>query len=248
MAQGPFGHVLRTVPVGDGGELGNMLVIGPPRRGKSDLLIGMGLDWRYNLIYNDPKKELAGKLGAYRGLLGNVFIFDPLSPFSHKFDPLRGRCTERQLTASATQLLYKPNEGDAEVFTQRAIKLLTLLFLAAREENQQAGYEKYYLLPYVREMLELGSIVLPTASTLFRHILQDCFSMVISIRAKTMMTSSFSGMHGRPLMRDYGHSSPKKSCPVLTDLISRRKTLCIQRNRSPSFFVGQKRNYSHSRL
>src|SRR3954470_8682994 len=39
MAQGPFGHLLRTVPVGDGGELGNMLVVGPPRRGKSDLLL-----------------------------------------------------------------------------------------------------------------------------------------------------------------------------------------------------------------
>src|SRR5688572_14486557 len=56
MAEGQFGHMLRTVPVGDGGELGNMLVIGPPRRGKSDLLTALGLDWQHNLIYNDPKK------------------------------------------------------------------------------------------------------------------------------------------------------------------------------------------------
>jgi type IV secretory pathway TraG/TraD family ATPase VirD4 len=114
------------------------------------------LDWQHSMIYNDPKKELAKTLGPYREFLGNVFIFDPLSPNSHRFDPLRGRYTERQLTASAKQLLYRPHEGDAEVFTERAIKLLTILFMAGREENQQAGYEKYHLLPYVREMLELG--------------------------------------------------------------------------------------------
>src|SRR3954453_15142567 len=158
LARGPFGHVLLTVPVGDGGERGNLLVVGPPRRGKSHLLTGQILAWPYNLIVNDPKKELAKLTGTYRGLLGKALFFDPLSPTSAQYDPLRGRYTERQLSAAATQLLYKPNEGDAEIFTQRAIKLLTLLFLAGREENQQARYEKHHLLPYIREMMDLGGL------------------------------------------------------------------------------------------
>src|SRR5215217_4650476 len=137
MAQAPFGHVLRTVPVGDGGELGNMLVIGPPRRGKSVLLTGQILDWPSNLIVNDPKKELAKETGAYRSILGKAYTFDPLSPTSHQYDPLRGKYTELELYDAATLLLYKQHEGDEEVFTQRAIKLLALLFLTAREENNQ---------------------------------------------------------------------------------------------------------------
>src|SRR3954453_555293 len=158
LAQGPFGHVLRTVPVGEGGERGNLMVVGPPRRGKSHLLTGQILAWPHNLIVNDPKKELAKATGIYRNSIGKAFFFDPLSPTTAQYDPLRGRFTERQLNASATQLLYKPNEGEAEIFTQRAIKLLTLLFLTAREENRQAGYEKYHLLPYIREMMDLGGL------------------------------------------------------------------------------------------
>jgi type IV secretion system protein VirD4 len=158
LAQASFGQLLRTVPVGSGGELGNLMVVGPPRRGKSQLLIGQILAWPHNLIVNDPKKELAKTTGTYRRLLGKAFFFDPLSPTSHQYDPLRGKHTERQLNAAATQLLYKPNEGEAEIFTQRAIKLLTLLFLAAREENKQAGFEKYHLLPYIREMMDLGGL------------------------------------------------------------------------------------------
>src|SRR3954452_9700917 len=64
LAQGPFGHVLRTVPVGEGGERGNLMIVRPPRRGKSHLPTGQILPWPHNLARNDPKKELAKATGS----------------------------------------------------------------------------------------------------------------------------------------------------------------------------------------
>jgi hypothetical protein len=75
----------------------------------------------------------------------------------HQFDPLCGRVTEDKLYAMAKHLLYEPHEKDP-IFTQRAIKMLTQIFLAARLENQAAGYEKYRLLPYVRPLLRLAQV------------------------------------------------------------------------------------------
>ena len=51
--------------------------------------------------------------------------------------------------SSATHLLFKPDEGEGAIFTQRATNMLTQIFLAARLEN-------YPPLPYVRQMLRRG--------------------------------------------------------------------------------------------
>ena len=63
--------------------------------------------------------------------------------------------TEDKLYSSAKHLLFDPNDREA-IFTQRASKMLTQIFLAARIENQAAGKEQYRLLPYVRQMVDLG--------------------------------------------------------------------------------------------
>jgi type IV secretory pathway TraG/TraD family ATPase VirD4 len=52
-------------------------------------------------------------------------------------------------------LLFDPNDREA-IFTQRASKMLTQIFLAARIENQIAGKDQYRLLPYVRQTVDLG--------------------------------------------------------------------------------------------
>jgi hypothetical protein len=63
--------------------------------------------------------------------------------------------TEDKLYSSAKHLLFDPNDREA-IFTQRASKMLTQIFLAARIENKAAGKEQYRLLPYVRQMVDLG--------------------------------------------------------------------------------------------
>jgi hypothetical protein len=57
---------------------------------------------------------------------------------------------------AAELLLYEAREGEGKVFTQRATKMLTLLFLAALEFNRRAGKVVYRLLPFVGEMADLG--------------------------------------------------------------------------------------------
>ena len=49
----------------------------------------------------------------------------------NKFDPLSGKTSEDDLYAVAKMLLYEPNEKDP-AFTQRAIKMLTILLMTAR--------------------------------------------------------------------------------------------------------------------
>lgn len=49
----------------------------------------------------------------------------------------------------ATHLLFKPNEGEGAIFTQRATVMLTQLFLAARAEGLSP-------LPYVRHIIRSG--------------------------------------------------------------------------------------------
>jgi len=77
-----------------------------------------------------------------------VYVFDP-SGVGDRFDPLAGKTTEDELYAAATQLLFSPTEGDGKAFTDRAINMLTQLFLASRIEAAAP-------FPYVRALLRLG--------------------------------------------------------------------------------------------
>src|SRR5207248_3134778 len=97
-------------------------------------------------IVNDIKLQISEETAGFRSTIGKVFFLD-VTGYGHQFDPFQGRETEDKLYAMAKQLLYEPHEKDPS-FTQRAIKMLTQIFLAARAENQASGYEKYYLLPY----------------------------------------------------------------------------------------------------
>ena len=80
--------------------------------------------------------------------MGPVFVLDPQG-VGHRFDPLAGRTSEDQLLSSAHHLLFHEREGEGRIFTERAIVMLTQLFLAARLEGQVP-------LPYIRRMVRLG--------------------------------------------------------------------------------------------
>jgi type IV secretion system protein VirD4 len=134
-------------------ELGNILVDALTRGGKGLLAISQLLTWPHSVVVLDIKGELYEATANYRKTLGPVFVIDP-EAVGNQFDPLHGRVTERQLYAAAKYLLYEAGERDP-IFIQRGMKMVTQLFLAGREENRQAGFEKYRLLPYAGQLMHL---------------------------------------------------------------------------------------------
>ncbi len=77
-----------------------------------------------------------------------MYVLDPTG-VGHRYDPLLNKHTEDELIFAATHLLFKPDEGDGAIFTQRATAMLTQIFLAARKVNAPP-------LPYTRQTLRLG--------------------------------------------------------------------------------------------
>jgi type IV secretion system protein VirD4 len=148
-----FNQVLSVRPKKRRQELGNVLVDALTRGGKGLLAISQLLTWPHAAVVLDIKGELFEATAAYRKTLGPVFVIDP-EAVGNQFDPLHGRVTERQLYAAAKYLLYEAGERDP-IFIERGMRMVTQLFLAAREENRQAGYEKYRLLPYAGQLMNL---------------------------------------------------------------------------------------------
>jgi type IV secretion system protein VirD4 len=148
-----FNQVLSVRPKKRRQELGNVLVDALTRGGKGLLAISQLLTWPHSAVVLDIKGELYDATAAYRKTLGKVFVIDP-EAVGNQFDPLHGRTTERQLYAAAKYLLYEAGERDP-IFIERGMKMVTQLFLAAREENRQAGFEKYRLLSYAGHLMNL---------------------------------------------------------------------------------------------
>ena len=155
LARGPNRHLLRVRPQETRPELGNLLVVAPTRGGKGLLATSQLLTWPHLVVVNDIKGELFTQTAGYRQSLGKVFVIDPTG-IGHRFDPLAGRVSEAKLYAAAKHLLHESHEGEGVVFTQRATKMLTQLFLAGLVEQQRAGEDATAsLLPYVGQLLSL---------------------------------------------------------------------------------------------
>jgi type IV secretion system protein VirD4 len=148
LGTGRFGHTLQVTPIATRRELGNLLVVAPTRGGKGLLATSQLLAWPHAVIVNDIKGDLFTQTAGYRATLGPVFVIDPTG-VGHRYDPLAGKRTEDELLSAATHLLFKPDEGDGAIFTQRATVMLTQLFLAARREAVAP-------LPYVRYGVRAG--------------------------------------------------------------------------------------------
>ena len=127
-------------------ELGNLLIAAPTRSGKSLLAVSQLLTWHHSVIVNDIKGDLFSQTAGFRGLLGPVYVLDPTG-VGHAYDPLAGKATEDELLSSATQLLHRSEKAD--IFTQRATKMLARIFAAAKRTDAAA-------LPYARMVLRAG--------------------------------------------------------------------------------------------
>lgn len=149
-------------------ELGNILIVAPTRGGKGLLAVSQLLSWKHSVIVNDIKGDLFDQTAGYRATLGKVYVISPLG-YGHRYDPLKNKTTESQLYEVATRLLFKPNERDP-TFTKRAIKMLQVLFLAARLEGQSP-------LSYVRQVTRLG---LPEAAERINRLSPDLARQFLS--------------------------------------------------------------------
>src|SRR5512132_804441 len=147
---GHMNHMIRVRPKKTRSELGNLLVVAPTRGGKGLMAVAQLLSWRHSVVVNDIKGELFTQTAGYRSTLGPVFVIDPTG-VGHRYDPLSGKHTEDELLSCATQLLFRPNEADGAIFTQRAIVMLAQMFLAARK----AGASPF---PYVRSLIRMGLV------------------------------------------------------------------------------------------
>jgi type IV secretion system protein VirD4 len=150
-----FSHLLRVKATPQRRELGNILIEAPTGGGKGLLAVSQLLTWGSSAVVFDIKGDLYKQTAGYRATLGPVFRFDTRGN-GHCYDPLHGKHDSDELYAIAHQLLYEPNEGEGKGFTQRGIKMLTIVFQAGREYNRMMGKKDAPLLPFVGHMADLG--------------------------------------------------------------------------------------------
>jgi type IV secretion system protein VirD4 len=140
LAEGLHNQLICVKPSKNQKELGNIFILGVTRRGKGLNITTNLLRWPFPVVTNDIKQEFwdktAGWRGSEKGLDGRSLKFDPRG-YGCKFDPLEGRETESDLQSAATILLFRPNEGENQIFTDTAITMLTQIFLAARLEGER---------------------------------------------------------------------------------------------------------------
>jgi hypothetical protein len=147
MAMEGSSRFLSVQPTKKRRELGNLLIVGPTRSGKGLLATSQLLSWPHSVVVNDIKGELFEQTAGFRSQLGPVYVLDPTG-VGHRYDPISSRSSEDDLHSAALQLLYDPDERE-QIFTQRAAKMLSALFVAAQEEHFPA-------LPYVGTMVRVG--------------------------------------------------------------------------------------------
>jgi type IV secretory pathway TraG/TraD family ATPase VirD4 len=148
LGAGAFDRVYSVQPTRARRELGNLLVVAPTRGGKGILAVSQLLTWPHSVVVNDIKGDLFTQTAGYRSELGPVFVIDPTG-IGNRYDPLAGKRTEDELFSAATQLLFRPDEGEGAIFAQRGAVMLTQILLAA-------GLEGVSALPYVRKLVRMG--------------------------------------------------------------------------------------------
>lgn len=146
---GPHNQVLSVRPTPLWPELGNIVVIAPPRHGKGLHAKAQLLTWKHSVIVNDMKGEhFAATAGFRQKYIGPVFAIDTRG-LGHRFDPLGSCRSEDDFLAMADYLLEKPGDRQGDAFIKRARNMLTALF--------QAGfYEGWPLLPYCAHLIHIG--------------------------------------------------------------------------------------------
>jgi type IV secretion system protein VirD4 len=145
---GPYFHPLRVQPSEMRPELGNILINCRSRGGKGLWGTTEILTFEGPVVTNDIKRDYWDNTAGYRNRYGPVWRFDPTGKSGHRFDPTAGKTSEDDLYEIAKYLLYDPKDNQ-QVFTERAIKMLTQMLLGAVAED----IPKFL---YIRDMVDFG--------------------------------------------------------------------------------------------
>jgi|RhiMetStandDraft_8_1073273.scaffolds.fasta_scaffold00465_2 type IV secretion system protein VirD4 len=154
LGRSPLGGIYRVAPSKKRPELGHMLVIAPPRSGKSMLAASQILTWPGSLIIVDIKGELYQQTAWFRSTRGLVYVIDPRG-LGNQYDPLGAITKEDDLFDAAKNLLYDPREGEGRSFTEWGILLEVLKWQACLELNRKTGSHHRFL-PFSRALSKLG--------------------------------------------------------------------------------------------
>ena len=147
IGEGEYGQVYAVLPTTKRQELGNIIKLGTTRCGKSTAELCQIVDWEGSEIIFDIKREIYPQVAGFLATKGRVINID-LSRGLGQYDPLQGHTSERELHKLAKHLVFDPNDKET-IFNERAAKMLTQLFLAARELGERP-------LPYVASVINLG--------------------------------------------------------------------------------------------
>jgi type IV secretory pathway TraG/TraD family ATPase VirD4 len=151
-----FGRLLTVEATKKRPHLGHLAVFGPTGSGKTTREEEQLRRWMGSAIVNDPKFQLSNTTADDRKKFGKVFFFSPSEGAGDRYDPLDGIESERKIYNLAKHLLYVPNEKEP-AFTERAVKMLTQLFLTAKLAWKM-GETDLRPLPYVAWLLNLGGL------------------------------------------------------------------------------------------
>ena len=149
IGRGPYNQLLGVRPKSTHPELGNIVVIAPPRHGKGLHATAQLLTWEHSVIVIDIKGEHYERTaGARAEQFGPTFVVSPLG-VGHRFDPLRHCQSEDDFLAMADHLLEKTGNREADAFIQRGRAMLTAILIAGYKEG-------YSLLPYLAHLVHIG--------------------------------------------------------------------------------------------
>jgi type IV secretion system protein VirD4 len=227
-----FSRILHVRTSENRQHLGNILIEAPTGGGKGLLAVSQLLTWNGSAIVFDLKGDLYDQTAGYRKTIGDVFRVDTRG-FGDPYDPLQGKVEEDDLYTLAKHLLYEPNEGDGKAFTQRATKMLTLVWLACRELNRITGKD-YRLLPFVGYMADLGinpaaAFINDISPTIARRLLDGEYNPEQDYDDKRFLSSSWESLTARlyPLLTERIVRCFAGSSFTGADIISGKKPVTV---------------------
>jgi type IV secretion system protein VirD4 len=200
LGRSPLGGIYRVSPSRQRPELGHMLVVAPPRSGKSLLAASQILTWPGSLIIVDIKGELYTQTAGYRATLGPVYVLDPRG-LGNQYDPLDGITEEGQLYDAAKNLLYDPREGEGRSFTEWGILLEVLKWQACLALNRKTGTH-YRFLPFSRALSKLGinpaaAAIHAISPTIAQELLDGEYDPECDYRDNRFFANSWQGSRAR---------------------------------------------------
>jgi type IV secretion system protein VirD4 len=131
-------------------ELGNFLICGPARSGKSLHLVTNLLVWLGSVVTLDIKGELYRLTAGEREERDqDVYVLDPRGR-GNRYDPFRELSHSPEALRSAVLLVMEPEKERQPIFAQRAANALYAAVLGAKLEERPT-------LPYVRELTSEGA-------------------------------------------------------------------------------------------